>query len=183
MNNIGFRTINHNINNTEDYRSYSKINYSIWSGQLDFTLPYKFANIETGAKMAYFQNSSDLEYFRIANGNSVLMPDGKNLFEYKEQNYAGYFSIDKKIDEQWSVKAGIRYEYSVIDGFNPVSGEKNKYIITADFFLQHMWLIKLMMKILLQLIIPEGSTDLSSELSILTDGILIHILLRREILI
>lgn len=127
VNNIGFRTINHNINNTEDYRSYSKINYSIWSGQLDFTLPYKFANIETGAKMAYFQNSSDLEYFRIANGNSVLMPDGKNLFEYKEQNYAGYFSIDKKINEQWSVKGGIRYEYSVIDGFNPASGERNKY--------------------------------------------------------
>lgn len=85
MNNIGFRTINHNINNTEDYRSYSKINYSIWSGQLDFTLPYKFANIETGAKMAYFQNSSDLEYFRIANGNSVLMPDGKNLLNTKSK--------------------------------------------------------------------------------------------------
>ena len=89
--------------------------------------------------MAYFQNTSDLEYFRIANGNSVLMPDGKNLFEYKEQNYAGYFSIDKKIDEQWSVKGGIRYEYSVIDGFNPVSG-KGTSIITADFFLRHMYL-------------------------------------------
>jgi len=127
VNNISFQTTNHNTNNAENYRSYSKINYSIWSGQVDFTLPYKFANIETGAKMAYFKNTSNLEYFRIMNGNSVLMPDGNNLFEYKEQNYAAYFSIDKKINEQWSAKAGIRYEYSVIDGYNPTSGEKNKY--------------------------------------------------------
>lgn len=127
VNNISFQTTNHNTNNAENYRSYSKINYSIWSGQVDFTLPYKFANIETGAKMAYFKNTSNLEYFRIMNGNSVLMPDGNNLFEYKEQNYATYFSIDKKINEQWSAKAGIRYEYSVIDGYNPTSGEKNKY--------------------------------------------------------
>lgn len=159
VNNIGFQTINHNTNNAENYRSYSNINYSIWSGQVDLTLPYKFANIETGAKMAYFKNTSNLEYFRITNGNSVLMPYGNNLFEYKEQNYAAYFSIDKKINEQWSAKAGIRYEYSVIDGYNPISGKRTNMNM-EDFSLRLISLIKQMIIILLQLIIPEELTDL-----------------------
>ncbi|MDE5438738.1 TonB-dependent receptor [Elizabethkingia meningoseptica] len=127
VNRISFQTLNHNNNDIEDYRSYNKINYSIWSGQVDFTLPYKFANIETGGKVAYFKNNSDLEYSRVTDVGSVLMPDGRNLFEYKEQNYAGYFSIDKKFSEQWSAKAGVRYEYSVIDGLSLTSGERNKY--------------------------------------------------------
>lgn len=131
--------------------------------------------------MAYFKNTSNLEYFRITNGNSVLMPYGNNLFEYKEQNYAAYFSIDKKINEQWSAKAGIRYEYSVIDGYNPISGKRTNMNM-EDFSLRLISLIKQMIIILLQLIIPEELTDLFSVRSIPTDGILIHILLQREIL-
>lgn len=123
---VNFVTTN-NINTASNIvRNLSDINYNIWSGQADFTLPLEFADIETGVKFTQFQNKSDVGYFNY-NGTEYIIDQTKsNLFDYDESNYAIYAGADKKFSDKFSLKLGLRYEYSFINGFSPASGERNK---------------------------------------------------------
>lgn len=125
-NGINFKTLNTNSLQSTTIRNYSKIDYNIWSGQADLTLPYKWAKLETGAKYTLFKNSSDIQYFNFLNNDYVINPANSNLFDYKEQNLAGYISLEKDFNEKWSAKAGLRYEYSIIEGILPATQTKTK---------------------------------------------------------
>lgn len=122
---INFNTFNQS--NRDYYKTYSKISYNIYSGQLDLSLPYEFGKIETGVKFTYFNNDSDLKFYNYNNSKYVINPDGSNIFNYDEENYAGYLSVNKNFNKKWSTKIGIRYEYSNIEGYSPRDGKNIKY--------------------------------------------------------
>ncbi len=122
MSNIDFTTTD-NTSNSYSVKTPSELDYKIYSGQADLTLPYKLAKTEVGVKFTNFDNNSDISYQNLMAGNYVTDPSRSNLFRYNEKNYAAYTSFEKQLDEQWTLKAGLRYEYSVIEGHSVSSGE------------------------------------------------------------
>ncbi|PKF74360.1 outer membrane beta-barrel family protein [Chryseobacterium sp. PMSZPI] len=97
-------------------KSPSIVDYKIYSGQADLTLPYQFAKTEAGVKFTNFDNNSEIFYQNLTNGNYVTDPEKSNEFKYNEKNYAAYISFEKSFNEKWSAKAGLRYEYSTVTG-------------------------------------------------------------------
>lgn len=107
-------------------RTPSTVNYKIYSGQADLILPFQFAKTETGIKFTNFDNNSDISYQNFTGGNFVTDPVKSNVFEYNEKNYAAYLSFEKDFNEKWSAKAGIRYEYSTVNGNSVTSGQQTE---------------------------------------------------------
>ncbi|MDR2236468.1 MAG: TonB-dependent receptor family protein [Chryseobacterium sp.] len=122
---INFTTIK-NSGDRFVVRTPSTVDYKIYSGQADLTLPYQFAKTEAGIKFTNFDNNSDIAYQNLMNGNYITDPVKSNIFEYNEKNYAAYFSFEKEFSEKWSAKAGLRYEYSVINGNSVTSGQQTE---------------------------------------------------------
>ncbi|UKB82950.1 TonB-dependent receptor [Chryseobacterium sp. MEBOG06] len=107
-------------------KSPSMVDYKIYSGQADLTLPYQFAKTETGVKFTNFDNNSKIAYQNLTNGSYVTDPLKSNEFDYNEKNYAAYISFEKSFNEKWSAKAGLRYEYSVVSGNSLTSGQQTE---------------------------------------------------------
>lgn len=112
--------------NNATVRNNSLSDYKIWSVQSDLALPYKWATIETGGKYTIFDNSADVEYFNYANEDFVLDNTRSNKFNYMENNLAGYFSLESELSKKWTSKAGLRYEYTMMNGYSPTLDQRNK---------------------------------------------------------
>lgn len=111
----------HNTLNSDEIivQNNSKMKYSIYSVQSDLSLPYKWLNIETGLKYTLLDNKSDVGYYQFKGTEYILNANNSNLFNYKENNYAAYISFQKDFNEKWSAKAGLRYEYTSLEGSTP----------------------------------------------------------------
>jgi hypothetical protein len=116
-----FNTLNNFTSNESNVRNSSHMEYNIYSGQADLTLPYKWGNIETGIKYTSFDNKSTVEYYNLIGSDYIIEPVNSSVFHYKEHNYAAYLSIQKDFNEKWSAKAGLRYEYTKLNGTTPGS--------------------------------------------------------------
>jgi outer membrane receptor protein involved in Fe transport len=90
------------------------------------TLPWRGATIETGLKFTQFDNNSDVRYYNLVQGDYKIDSSKSNLFDYNEKNLAGYISGQKDFNKKWSGKAGLRYEYTITDGYSPTNGERDK---------------------------------------------------------
>lgn len=114
-----FSSTNNNINKIKNY-----------SGKIDFSLPYKWANIIFGAKASYTNTNNDLVVYN--NETGVPIPDAgqSNRFNYQEYNEALYFSTSKKINAQWETQIGFRMEATQTEGYsgNLNQSNKNNYI-------------------------------------------------------
>ena len=100
--------------------------YHIWSVQSDLTLPYKWAKIETGAKFATYNNNASVAYYNNIHDNLVLDQARSNDFDYTENNLAAYYSMESDLSKKWTAKAGLRYEYTLMDGYSPTLNQRNK---------------------------------------------------------
>ncbi|MBE9463830.1 TonB-dependent receptor domain-containing protein [Dyadobacter subterraneus] len=100
--------------------------YNIWSVQSDLTLPYNWAKIETGIKLANFNNNANVEYYNYTGEGFFLDKTRSNEFNYTESNLASYFSMESELSERWSAKAGLRYEYTLMDGYSPTLDQRNR---------------------------------------------------------
>ena len=107
-------------------KSPSTVDYKIYSGQADLTLPFQWAKTETGVKFTNFDNDSEISYQNLENGNYITDPEKSNAFRYNEKNYAAYVSFEKSFNEKWSAKAGLRYEYSTVNGTSLTSGQQTE---------------------------------------------------------
>ncbi|MBT2562528.1 outer membrane beta-barrel family protein [Pedobacter sp. ISL-64] len=123
---VDFSTFSNRNGIDEQVRNTSALNYNIWSAQSDLTLPYKWASMEAGVKFTNFVNDSDVGYFNLLNDSFVLDPTKANIFEYTEQNFAAYYSMQSDFGKKWSAKAGLRYEYSTVNGNSPTTGDETK---------------------------------------------------------
>ncbi|WP_316801819.1 outer membrane beta-barrel family protein [Pedobacter nototheniae] len=124
---VNFQTASSQTSTTDFVRNNSDLNYKIWSAQSDLTMPYKWGNIEAGLKFTNFDNNSTIGYFNLIQGNYEMDPSKSNVFEYGEKNIAGYVSSQVEFNKQWSAKAGLRYEYSIINTYSPTNNERNKF--------------------------------------------------------
>jgi outer membrane receptor protein involved in Fe transport len=117
--NTFFSSSNSNMNRIQNY-----------SGKLDLSLPYKWANISFGGKVSYTNTNNDLVVYDYETGAPVLNTNQSNLFNYKEYNEALYFSANKKLDARWETQLGLRMEATQTEGYSKNLDQlnKNKYI-------------------------------------------------------
>ncbi|RAJ76782.1 outer membrane receptor protein involved in Fe transport [Chitinophaga dinghuensis] len=88
------------------------------SGKADISLPYKWANVNVGAKASYTNTNNDLVVYDLQTGGPVLNTGQSNVFNYKEYNEAIYFSAGKKINNYWETQVGLRIEATQTKGYS-----------------------------------------------------------------
>lgn len=124
---VNFSTMKISDGSVQNVETLSYIKPQILSVQADLELPLSYGNIETGAKITNFKNSSDLRYFDLHPGIRSQDFSRSDFFLYQEKNYAAYFSFAKNFGEHWETKAGLRYEYTSVAGDSPESDTRNDY--------------------------------------------------------
>ena len=111
----------------------------IWTGQFDYNTPMGSTNIEAGAKISGITSESGIDYLQDENGTVTLDQNLSDNFLYAENIYAAYFSLTKDW-ETWSVKTGLRGEYTDRNG-NSRSMEqvdtREYFELFPTFYLQH----------------------------------------------
>jgi len=122
--NSDFISVSDNVYAAVRTNSLSK--YRIWSAQSDLTLPYKWAKIETGVKFATYNNGASLTYANIIGNAAQLDKTRSNDFDYTESNLAAYYGMESEFSEKWTAKAGLRYEYTIMDGYSPTLDQRNQ---------------------------------------------------------
>lgn len=94
---------------------HSKQIVNIYSAKMDFqTKFWKSGMIEAGVKYALSSTDNDMTTDSTRNGAS--RPTDHNAFRYDEHVAAAYISVGKQFGEHWSVKLGLRGEYTFSHG-------------------------------------------------------------------
>ncbi|WPO82539.1 outer membrane beta-barrel family protein [Chryseobacterium sp. JJR-5R] len=124
---VNFSTRKLSDNTIQEVKTLSLVAPQIFSVQADLELPLSFGTVETGVKFNQFKNNSDLKYFNLTDNGYVPDENRANLFRYKEENYAAYFSYAKNFGEHWETKAGLRYENTAAESHTPSNGFGNSY--------------------------------------------------------
>ena len=87
----------------------------IYSAKLDFqTKFWQTGMIETGVK--YALSSTDNHMTTDSTVNGLQRPQAVSDFRYQEHVAAAYISVGKQFGEHWSVKLGLRGEYTFSHG-------------------------------------------------------------------
>jgi ferric enterobactin receptor len=87
--------------------------------QLDYETPIgDNQKIEIGAKalLRHIESNSLFYYDSLkTNTGYQLSPTRSNLFNYDQSVYASYLSYTLSLPNKWSVKPGVRYEYTAVE--------------------------------------------------------------------
>ena len=108
-------------------------NISNYSLNIDMEHPAKWINLDYGGRLSFSNTSNDINSYNLTSGNPVFDPSKSNVFNYKENTQALYFSANKKIGEKWDSKMGLRIENTQITGNSITLHQLNKYSY-SEFF-------------------------------------------------
>ena len=98
------------------FQTFSGQKIKLYTGQIDYELPIDdSAQFEAGAKVSNINSESVLDQFIFNNGIREEDLENSDIFLYDEINYALYSSFSKDWDK-WSLKSGLRIEYTDIKG-------------------------------------------------------------------
>lgn len=89
-------------------------NYGI---SLDMEHPLPWATLSYGGKLLFTQNRNRLMEVMKAEDDADER-EQRNYFKYREDVQALYADIVKNFGEQWTVKAGLRFENTVTEGIS-----------------------------------------------------------------
>lgn len=98
---------------------------SLYATQLDYRFSNDKLTFESGLKYSFVMNKNDLDFFDGTSGTLIQDLTKSNLFNYKENIFAGYISSEYKW-KKWEMKAGLRSETTLIktNSDNPVVENK-----------------------------------------------------------
>jgi len=97
-------------------------NSDIYTGQVDITTNMGSLPVETGIKYAGINSNSALDFYN--NTFALQVDELSDALDYDENIYAAYFSTSKDLGK-WSLKAGLRGEYTDISGISAQNGLVN----------------------------------------------------------
>ena len=97
-------------------------NSDIYTGQVDITTDMGSLPVETGIKYAGITSNSALDFYN--NTFALQVDELSDALDYDENIYAAYFSTSKDLGK-WSLKAGLRGEYTDISGISAQNGLVN----------------------------------------------------------
>lgn len=101
-------------------------NIDIYSAKADYEMPLKWANLSFGAKASFINNNSGISYFDTSGLQPIFDPSKSNLFTYKENTQAVYFSGNKSLSKKWDLQAGLRIENTQTKGYSATLDQTNK---------------------------------------------------------
>ncbi|QDW26683.1 TonB-dependent receptor [Pedobacter sp. KBS0701] len=113
-------------NSFAKYLSTSKQNIDLYTLKADVDLPYRTFKLSFGTKLSFIKNQSDLAFYQSQNGSYRIDLQQSNLFNYNENTQALYANFNKTI-KKWDFQAGLRGEYTQIDGISLNEQNKNEY--------------------------------------------------------
>lgn len=135
----------------EDFEAPTVYNYNfstvaqqeidIFTAQLDYVTPLGSTSFESGVKASIIGAESGIDYYRMAPGTGEFYyeKDPSDHFLYDENIYAAYVSLAKDW-EKWSVKGGLRGEYTnrVGESRSMEQIDDHEYFeLFPTFYLQH----------------------------------------------
>ncbi|MGB7842708.1 MAG: outer membrane beta-barrel family protein [Salinimicrobium sp.] len=113
--------------NRNSFSTIAEQKSEIYTGKIDVSVPGTI-NLETGLKYSGVKSKSGLDYFNQENGTKYVS-ELSDTFNYDENIYAAYLSASREFGK-WSAKAGLRGEYTNIEGEAGSVGMVNK----QDYF-------------------------------------------------
>ncbi|QOG02309.1 TonB-dependent receptor [Flavobacterium sp. MDT1-60] len=130
-----FNSYNNNILQNPSFvgNNISNQDISNYSAKIDFELPYEFADLSFGSKISFINNYSDASFYDLTSGDAVLDASQSNIFNYKENTQALYFSAGKKMGKKWESKFGLRMETTQTNGNAEMQNQVNKNSYTKFF--------------------------------------------------
>ena len=113
------------ISNPEQLRNTNPQITEIYSAKIDYTQPlWKNARAEMGAKASQSKTDNDLKYEEFVNGYWEIDANRTNRFVLSEQISAAYININQRLGK-FSLQAGLRGEYTWVEGKQKTTGEVN----------------------------------------------------------
>jgi hypothetical protein len=97
----------------------------LFSAQADYSLAKDSTTVEAGAKFGKVKADNELIYEDDIEGVLVINPLRTSRFLYNEYIYAAYASYSKDMGK-WSLKGGLRGEYTSLKGNSVTTAEINK---------------------------------------------------------
>jgi hypothetical protein len=128
-----------NILSDNSFYTVANQSTDIYTGQIDFTSSIAGLDSEYGAKYSGIDSQSGLDFFDTNTGNRNFVDALSDEFDYNENILAGYVSLAKDWDT-WSLKAGLRGEYTDIEGNSASFGAVNTqeyFELFPTFYLMH----------------------------------------------
>lgn len=110
---------NQNKNNIDN-------NFSINAFGADIETAIFNSKIEIGSKFTIFRNDNDLKFYDSSSGSDILDNSISNFFKYNEKLLATYLNFSRNLNEKIYLTAGIRYEYTNIEGILVTLNTTNK---------------------------------------------------------
>ncbi len=110
---------------------------NIYTARIDFVSPLGNSNFESGVKTSVIDSESGIDFLNAESLES-LYDNLSDNFLYDERVYAGYASLSKDW-KKWSAKAGLRGEYTDLEGVSRSMNEintKEYFELFPTFYLQ-----------------------------------------------
>ncbi|TDT46278.1 outer membrane receptor protein involved in Fe transport [Maribacter spongiicola] len=103
---------------------------NLFSAQTDLTLPLTEQSVmETGLRVATINSEASIMQSGFDDSVDGISPTESGLFDYDEQIYAGYVSLNNNW-ESWKLNVGLRAEYTDTEGNLDMSASLN----TTSYF-------------------------------------------------
>lgn len=107
------------------YANGRKINN--FSTQLDLSLPYKWIDVNIGAKVAHTLSQNQLDFFNTSTQFPKWDSTRSNIFHFKENIQSAYITGNKKLGENWEMQTGVRVENTQTTGHSLSLHTTNTY--------------------------------------------------------
>ena len=124
----------------EELSSSSLSSYDIYAARIDLEVPVsRLGMLGLGAKASHVLSESQLRFYTHEGEVKEVDPAKSNDFIYKENIFAAYASLSSQLNDTWNLKAGLRAEKTMAEGYSLTLNQKtprNYLNLFPSFFLQ-----------------------------------------------
>lgn len=98
--------------NTAESTNFTNTEFDVFTLNADINLPLEIMDVSFGAKYTNAKTKTRNKYDNLFTEHSVLLDSLKDKFNYTEQIFALYLSLEKEFDNGLHAQVGLRYEYT-----------------------------------------------------------------------
>ncbi|MEC4112781.1 outer membrane beta-barrel family protein [Myroides pelagicus] len=103
------------------------------SAKVGIEQPLNWMNLSYGIKTSFVTTKNKNNFYDLTNGHAVEDIKQKDNFQYNENTQAIYASANKKINDKWTVQAGLRLENTQTKGYSVTYETESKKNYTKLF--------------------------------------------------